>query len=342
MLAEKDSSYAITITDNIHHFNIVEYLLNRNQIIKTDNISEIAQNFMATEHHKKKDAILNDLLYNNYEETKYKCKNDQNTRMIKDVFDIVKQLPPILNITKTKPEIPIFDEIEVYKEDSAEIKKFIRKINMKMLGYSCNHKTIDEKCDGVIKSITDFIDSKEFICYRDFLDRGVKHILYILDHNQNGDENHLPFGSTRNTYMYTDCFYDDVRVNEVVDAIIKLNGKISGSNSKTNKRCNKCEATIRLYNYSIKEVARMREELAEQKEIDAKYETTPDEMKYEIRDFLNNNYPSINRFLLKDVKDKYKATFKININMEQLQKQIEDTGLFTISNSHNIKYVNRK
>ena len=343
MLAEMNSTNAVMeVVDNTSFFNISEYLLNRNQIVKTDNLSETSQILMHTEYNKRKEVILNDLLNNNYEESKYKCKNNENTKMIKDVFEVVKQLPPILTIVKSKPEIPVFEEIEVFKSDYAGIKKFIRKINVKMLGYSCNHKTIDEKCDGVVKNITDLMNSKEYLCYQDFIDKGVKNILYILDHNQNEEESHLVFGTSISSYEHTYNFYNDFLVKEVIDSIIKLNGKISGSNSKTNKKCSKCEAAVRLYNYSVKEIARMREELAEQREIDAKYESAPDEEKYNMKEFLTKNYPTVNRFLLRDVKDKFKATFKINISMEQLQQQIVDTGMFTITNSHNTKYVNRK
>ena len=56
---------------------------------------------------------------------------------------------------------------------------------------------------------------------------------------------------------------------------------------------------------------------------------------------MNKNYTTINRFLLKDVQQKFKSTFKINLTFEQLKERLEQTGMFKISNSHNIKYVNR-
>ena len=73
----------------------------------------------------------------------------------------------------------------------------------------------------------------------------------------------------------------------------------------------------------------MRDELAEQKAIDDKYETTPDEEKYDMKKFLTENYPTINRFPLKDVKDKHKATFKLSISMDELQQRIEGIVVIT-------------
>ena len=61
-----------------------------------------------------------------------------------------------------------------------------------------------------------------------------------------------------------------------------------------------------------------------------------------MKEFLLKNYPSIDRFLLKDVQTKYKSTFKINLTFDELKRKIEETGLFTISNVHRTMYVNRK
>ena len=346
------SSHKIIPTDNIGStvcqapecYNLTEYLVKRDEMVKTDNLSEFSQHILKANRNRMKTIILRDLLANNYIQTKYECKSPYNTKLIKDIFDIVKQLPPIATITKSKPEVPQFDEIEVYKSDSAEIKKFIRKINVKMLGYSCNHKTIDEKCDKVVKNITDLMKGEEYKCYERFIDKGVSCIMDILRYNENEELAFCRYGIP-NKYQdegNTLYLYADYEIKEVVEAIVMLNGKIAGSNSQTNKRCSKCEAIVRLYNYSVKEVARMREELAEQKAIDAKYEATPGEEKYDIKQFLAENYPTINRFPLKDVKDRYKATFKLGISMDELQQRIEGTGLFTVTNVHNVRYVNRK
>ena len=58
--------------------------------------------------------------------------------------------------------------------------------------------------------------------------------------------------------------------------------------------------------------------------------------------FLQKNYPSIDRFLLKDVQSKYRTIFKISLSYDELKKKIEETGLFSISNVHRTMYVNRK
>ena len=106
--------------------------------------------------------------------------------------------------------------------------------------------------------------------------------------------------------------------------------------------CSKCDAARRKYNYSLFQIERMREEQREQQEIDKQYIEMPDENRYDMKEFLLKNYPSIDRFLLKDVQNKYKSTFKINLTFDELKRKIEETGLFTISNVHRTMYVNRK
>mgnify|MGYP002475926201 CR=1 FL=1 len=123
--------------------------------------------------------------------------------------------------------------------------------------------------------------------------------------------------------------------------VITIIGMITDNNSQTNKRCSRCEAAIRKYKYSVFEINRMREELREQQEINQQYVEQPMENKYDIKTFLQKNFPSIERFPLSDVKNKYKMTFKMSITKENLRKQIEDTKMFKISNVHNVLYVNR-
>ena len=99
--------------------------------INTNNYSFITKHFLNTERAEKNQEILVDLLSADFDENKYICVNPNNTKIIMDAFNIVKQLPPITEVIKRKPEIPVFEPIQILKTDSAEIKKFIRKVNVK-------------------------------------------------------------------------------------------------------------------------------------------------------------------------------------------------------------------
>ena len=76
-----------------------------------------------------------DLMNHDCDKPKYIMKLEQDTKLIQDLFEMYSQLPKILDITQSKPDIPIFNRIDVLKSDSTEIKKFIRKVNSEMIGF---------------------------------------------------------------------------------------------------------------------------------------------------------------------------------------------------------------
>ena len=303
--------------------------------INANNFSLITKHFLNSERAEKNQEILVDLLSADFDENKYICVNLNNTKIIMDAFNIVKQLPPITEVIKRKPEIPVFEPIQVLKTDSAEIKKFIRKVNYDYVRYHCNHQIIEEKCEKVNKNIAQLYESKAYKEYESFISKVIGLILRIITF-------HNVWDKKQETFYDPSYFISDIDIRNVVDAIIHLNGEIGEINALANKHCSKCEAAVRGHDYCISEIERMREELREQEEIDSAYIDTADETRYDIRAFMTKNYPTINRFPLSDVQKKYKATFKLNITLSELEQQIEQTGLFTITRSHNVRYVNRK
>ena len=56
---------------------------------------------------------------------------------------------------------------------------------------------------------------------------------------------------------------------------------------------------------------------------------------------MEKNYPSIDKFQLKDVKEKYKKEFKQNKTYTELTEMINETKLFTVKNVHGTYFVNR-
>ncbi|KAK8853685.1 hypothetical protein M9Y10_017246 [Tritrichomonas musculus] len=307
--------------------------------------SKEVSEFYNMGYERKKATIKKDLLSNNYDPIKYKLNLETNTNLIHDIFTIFQSMPKLNDITQAKPDVPIFEQIEELKTDSAEIKKFIRKVNYDMIGYHCNHNTINEKCDKVYSNVVDIYKSEEYQSYKSFLNYALMIAMSIINKDKDG----RPYNVYPRDPSLCDepedfsfGFIDKFSVREASDNILIINGMIANNNAQTNKSCSRCDAARRKYKYSLFQIDRMREELKEQQEIEQQYIETPDENKYDMKWFLQKNYPSIDRFLLKDVQTKYKATFKINLTFDELRKKIEETGLFYISNVHRTMYVNRK
>ena len=273
------------------------------------------------------ESIKNDLIRS---ELNTVAKIDSNHEHLCIVQDIVDSLPQLPNFQQQKLVIPEFGEIEVEPSDSAEIKKFIRKVNYEFLGYHCNHSTADKNCDLVFKHATDLYSSKEYKNYVNFL-KDLAHIVWSIRNEDKCDRKWdeyslLPTGN---------------EVSKIIDSLINLAGNIEKYNAVMNPTCSKCKAAVRKYNYSVKEIQRMRNELSEQMKINEEFIDKPIEEKYSINDFLSKNYPTADRFLLSDVKEKFKATFKLTKTFDQLISLIESTGKFKITRSKNVYYVNR-
>ncbi|EAX79561.1 hypothetical protein TVAG_269540 [Trichomonas vaginalis G3] len=253
------------------------------------------------------------------------AKDETNEQYLYEMQDIIDHLPKLPEIQQQKLTIPEFDEIEVKTTDSVEIKKFIRKVNYEFLGFHCNHKVMDKDCDMVYKNVSDIYKSEEFKTYDNFVSLVAECVWEIRDKDRRG--------KVWNEQLRPAMF----EMKKTIDALVVLAGKVSEYNAKMNPQCSKCKAAMRKYNYSVKEIERMRNDYADlKKEVEK-----PAEDKMDMLAFLNKNYPTADDFLLSDVKKKYKETFGIVKTFDVLKEEIEATKLFKVMNHRNIYHVKR-
>ncbi|EAX85089.1 hypothetical protein TVAG_435250 [Trichomonas vaginalis G3] len=176
------------------------------------------------------------------------AQDETNEQYLYEMQDIIDHLPKLPEIQQQKLTIPEFDEIEVKATDSVEIKKFIRKINYEFLGFHCNHKD----CDMVY--FIDIYKSGEFKTYDNFVSLVAKCVWQIRDKDRRG--------KVWNGQIKPAAF----ELKKTIYALVILAGKVSMYNAKMNSQCSKCKAAMRKYNYSVKEIERMRNDYADLKE----------------------------------------------------------------------------
>ncbi|EAX81194.1 hypothetical protein TVAG_169260, partial [Trichomonas vaginalis G3] len=181
------------------------------------------------------------------------AKDETNEQYLYEMQDIIDHLPKLPEIQQQKLTIPEFDEIEVKATDSVEIKKFIRKVNYEFLGFHCNHKVMDKDCDMVYKNISDIYKSEEFKTYDNFVSLVAECVWQIRDKDRRG--------KVWNEQIRPAMF----ELKKTIDALVVLAGKVSEYNAKMNPQCSKCKAAMRRYNYSVKEIERMRNDYADLK-----------------------------------------------------------------------------
>ena len=309
--------------------------------------SQVSNQFAGYE--RKRIERLMDLFNNN--RSKYQLKTEFYSNLMDIVFDSFSKIPFIMELQSSKPSIALFDEIMTESTDSNEIKKFIRQCNFEFIGYHCNHNTIDEKCDKVVKSVSDIYNSKDYQTYKSFIQSCVNKIGYIIE-NDSAESADYTNEEVDMMMDFHDMFHDDTipdslcrcdsnEVEQVINAAIRINAAISESNSKTIKSCSKCDAMRRKYEYCLHEIQRMRNDLHEQLVIDESFNEQPAEKKFDIDEFMNKNYPTMKRIPLSDIQKRYKAVFNLFIKQDELISLIESTKRFKVTASHNVKYVNR-
>ena len=252
--------------------------------------------------------------------------------------DIIDRIPKITDIKQNKPVIPEFDEVKVYKSDTVEIKKFIRKVNYEFLGYHCNHKTMDKECDLLTTHVATLYNSPEFKEYKQFL-RKIARIVWNIrkrdNMNKRWKEDHLlPLPS---------------EIDKIVNVFVKIVGKINEYNAKMNPVCSKCKAAVRKHTFSIKEIQRMRDEQLEIEEmknalsfgLNADGVPIEDARPPSIKEFITERFDGIDRFKLSEVKDSYKKLYGITKTLSQLRQDIEEIGGYKVTVCKNIAYVTR-
>ncbi|KAI5531948.1 organellar and viral DNA polymerase type B [Trichomonas vaginalis G3] len=183
---------------------------------------------------------------------------------------------------------------------------------------------MDKDCDMYIRTSLTYTNL-EFKTYDNFVFVSCKMCLEIRDKDKRG--------KVWNEQIKPATF----ELKKTIDALVVLAGKVSEYNAKMNPQCSKCKAAMRKYNYSVKEIERMRNDYADLK----KEAEKPAENKMDMLEFLNKNYPTADDFLLSDVKKKYKETFGIVKTFDILTEEIEATKLFRISRIHNVYHVKR-
>ena len=299
---------------------------------KTLNLSNIhssvvvSKNDESFNYYKELSLIQNDLLCGELSTT---AKIEDNHDYLVLCQDTIDSLPKLPDIKQNKPIIPEFDEIEIEKTDSVEIKKFIRKANYEFIGYHCQHKTMDKECDLLNTHIATLYNSPEFKEYQQF----IKNISSIVWNIRKRDK-------VNKKWKEYEFLPTQHQINKIIDYLVKLAGKINEYNARMNPTCSKCKAAQRKYNYVLKEIQRMRQELIEVE--DMKNSPVNNKNKpISVSDFINERFDGIDRFKLSEVKESYKKLYGITKTLSELKQDIENVGGYKITNCQRTYWVSK-
>ena len=290
-----------TLGTAVHPFQL--YVAKRHSALNTDEYNDI------------RDALFSHTF-------SYEGKKPRVNEYIKQRVDYFNELPQVPTFQCKKLETFTFDKIEVHKDDTQEIKKFIRKANYDFIGYHCNHKVYDEQYEMSRVKFMKVIDSEAFQSYTGFISQIIYDIIKLIDYDNDPERDEI---NSNNCH----CF--DFNFRNVKHDTIKLCAELMTINTKSCPKCAKCEAKRKLYDYVLREVERMRSELVEEVE---------DGEPSEITEFMDKYFGNIDRIELSTVVNQWKRYHGF-IKQDEIINMLIESSLYRITNSHNKKYVNK-
>ena len=273
-------------------------------------------------------------LYNNQAPIEVKDKTNQTylNRIMENVSLIQHiQLPPM----ELNTDIFTAERIKTEKDDNNDIKKLIRKINMKVGCHTCDHTKFEKLKLQYCKDMSELRKSKNL----DKVHRYYKsmasdcHILVDME----TPNKKVKCEVIDNMYH---SINDTHELKQVQQAAIDFQTEVITLKSKyLATHCPKCEKLQKEYEYILNEIQDMREEIKEQREaeierVKAEIENPP------IIDFMNKYFEGKTRIKLGDVAKMWKADKGKSIKQDDLAEMLEESGKWWVGNSHNLRYAN--
>lgn len=245
--------------------------------------------------------------------------NRQNVHHYQECFNAIIpfKVPDVKKLIK--PNIP---RIEVQKNDTAELKKLIRKFNIKSQSFTCDHTKQDKQFDQVESQIGKIFLSSEYKTYSSFIETLSSYIYAIHSSDEKGKQNN-------------EC-NDNVlpsEIEKVNRAVISINNQLIeiGASYKS-LTCARCDHIRLEYEETIRTVNEIREEIAEEFELASQEPIAEDN--YSVQKFIQKNYPTMNRIPLRDICIKYKNEFGIKKTLAEMKTELEKIGFQVVCNHH--------
>ena len=255
----------------------------------------------------------------------------RNIKYVKRYQELFNHLIPIHTFQPKKLELPVIPKIKIEKTDSNDIKKMIRKLNVETQSFTCNHLSFDRKYDSFESDIGKVYLMQEKKDVDELIDRFVSVVMDIERRDKSNED----------AYDIS----EEISLNEIKkinDKIIAINNKLIEIESFFKSlTCHKCEHIMKKYMIVKETIEEMREELREERELAESLNEEIGEEKYSIDSFMKKHFPTVDRVLLKDVCDKYKAVTGIHKTLAQMKEEL-DPLMFKVTNVSRKYYVTRR
>ena len=335
----------------------------------TRRLSIIATRFRSVILTNPPNTIVNDLL----NVCSHEFYDPEMYRLFIDVAEhcqSIPQLPATFGEVRNIPEIS-FEVLSDQDDDSMAIKKHVRDINKRFVGYYHDHEQYNINNAEVAAKLLTVQRSQEYEKYLSYINR----VSIKLDEIINLDERLRTLAQFSDDDSDDDVPYDDKAdqrddvaklinsAGEVITYMQDLIAPLIGLMPRVRTHCSKCDATMRAYKYECDLLKKEREEEQERvtrmafgptksmasPESDVTPNLTPDDnprgvigkADARVTALLEEHVPVQGRLPLTDFAKLYKELFGMRRKQDQLTADITATGQFKVTNCKNRKYISR-
>jgi hypothetical protein len=217
------------------------------------------------------------------------------------------------------PELPEIEDDD--DDDTAEIEKYIRKINYKTQTFRCDHNKFDKNVDRFQAEVGKIYLSKEYKeleqTLNNLVDRLYRHVVKQADN-----------------YYDVLGIYSETLKKAKLDTIAINNKLIELESQYKSIKCVKCDKINAEYEYSLKQINQTRSKLKKRSNAGERVDLITF-----VNNILNEDDAG-DRIPLTDIQNRYKTLTKINITQDEMKMKLQDH--FFIINLHNKLFLSKK
>ena len=262
----------------------------------------------------------------------FEIKLKHNQYLMDIIMNNVKSIPDIqLPGLKLNTDSFTAEPIKYEKDDTKEIKQIIQKINKKIACHTCDHSKFEKYSIDYTNDIIKLRNSKNLQVVQKYINGIAESAILIHNADQNNRDSNV-----------WDSIIGSCELKKAQKAAVDFASESLAIKSKyCMNHCTRCEKLQKEYQWSIDEIDRLRQEIKDEREeqikrIQQEIDNPP------ILDFMNEYFKDKERVKLSDIAKLWKAVKRRFIKQDDIADMLEETEQWTISNSHNVRYANKK
>ena len=321
------------------------------------NFKDPQSNLLITRKNKYAVSLLNKQSPINYDTIKVETNKTYLDQIVANVSAIPTIVIPPFEL---KDDVFHAEPIDVLPDDSKGLKQDIRRFNRKIASWTCDHSKLRSTKLLYQHDAYELGKSNNFKAVKDYI-LSMSNACIALENKDRLELDYIHDSPKRDFSDDEDDYLDDGRedrlidtdkAEQVVEAANNFKSEILAFLAKYQQtECPICARHKSEYENMLREVEERRQEAKDEyekrrQEAKVEYEREikkiQDSVDENIDDFMNQYFPGKTKLKVMIIVKMWKLVKKEMIKQDEIVGMLKETGKWTISNTHNIKYAQHK